>query len=107
MDLNGNFEYSNTIEVVVGAPKQFSLGQNFPNPFNPTTMIPFDLPEKSKIKLTLYNLLGEAVEVILNGEFRAGHHQVPFNASRLAAGLYFYKLEAKDFIAMKKFLILK
>ena len=106
-DLNGNFEYSNTIEVVVGAPKQFSLGQNFPNPFNPTTMIPFDLPKKSNIKLTLYNLLGEAVAVISNGEFRAGHHQVPFNASRLAAGLYFYKLEAKNFVDMKKFLILK
>lgn len=107
VDLNGSFEYSNIIEVVVGAPKQFSLGQNFPNPFNPTTVIPFDLPEKSSIKLTLYNLLGEAVAVISKGEFSAGHHQVSFNASRLAAGLYFYKLEAKNFVDMKKLLILK
>ncbi len=107
VDLNGSFEYSNTIEVVVGTPKQYSLGQNFPNPFNPTTVIPFDLPEKSNIKLTLYNLLGEVVAVISNCEFGAGHHQVSFNASSLAAGLYFYKLEAKNFVDMKKLLILK
>lgn len=107
VDLNGSFDYSNIIEVVVGSPSQFSLGQNFPNPFNPTTVIPFDLPEKSSIKLTLYNLLGEAVQVISSGEFSAGHNQVSFNASRLAAGLYFYKLEAKNFVAMKKLLILK
>jgi hypothetical protein len=107
VDLNGSFKYSNVIEVDVGAPRQFSLGQNFPNPFNPTTVIPFDLPEKLSIKLTLYNLLGEAVQVISIGEFNPGHHEVSFNASRLAAGLYFYKLEAKDFVAMKKLLILK
>ena len=107
IDMNGNFEYSKVIETVVSPPKKFFLGQNFPNPFNPITVIPFDLPEKSKIKLTLYNLMGEIVELISIGEYSAGHHEVSFNAGNLGAGLYFYKLEAKDFMDIKKLLILK
>lgn len=107
IDMEGSFEYSNVIEVAVGAPNQFSLGQNFPNPFNPTTVIPFDLPEESNIKLTLYNLLGEMVDVISIGEYSAGHHKISFNASNLSAGLYFYKLEAKNYMDIKKLLILK
>jgi hypothetical protein len=107
IDLNGDFKYSHVVEVVVGEPKKFSLGQNYPNPFNPTTSIPFDLPEKSAIKLTLYNLLGEIVAVISNGEYSAGHHQISFSAEKLTAGLYFYKLEAKQFVAARKLLVLK
>ncbi|UCE07066.1 MAG: T9SS type A sorting domain-containing protein [bacterium] len=107
IDIDGSFEYSKFIEIVINPPKKFSLGQNFPNPFNPTTLIPFGLPEKSKIKLTLYNLLGEIVEVISIEEYSAGHHEVSFDASTLSAGLYLYKLEAKDFVDVKKLLILK
>jgi len=107
VDFQGSFKYSEVIQVVINPPKKFSLGQNFPNPFNPATVIPFDLPEKTNIKLTLYNLLGEKVEVIAVGEYNAGYHEVSFKATNLGAGLYFYKLEAADFVAVKKLVILK
>jgi hypothetical protein len=107
IDYDGSFVYSTIVQAIVAPPQQFSLGQNFPNPFNLTTFIPFDLPEKLSIKFTLYNVLGEIVDVIATGDYSAGHHQVSFNTRNLGAGLYFYKLEAKDFVAVKKLLILK
>lgn len=107
IDINGSFVYSQDIQVKVAPPIKFLLGQNFPNPFNPITAIPFDLPEKANINLRIYNLLGEEVKEIATGQFSAGHHEVSFNATDLSAGLYFYKLAAKDFVAVKKFLVLK
>jgi|GEM_PF-613702 len=107
IDTDGHFVRSAAVEVIVLPPNGFSLGQNYPNPFNPITVIPLDLPEPATIKLTLYNLLGEQVEVIASGQFDVGHHQILFNTQNLAAGLYFYKLETKDFSDVNKLVILK
>lgn len=106
-DFDGSFEYSEIIQCTVTQPDEFLLGQNFPNPFNPVTVIPFDLPEKAFIKLTLYNLLGEVVKVISIEERNAGHHEILFDGTELSAGLYFYKLEAKGLVQVKKLLVLK
>jgi len=107
VDIDGKFNYSPIIELVVCPPKKFFLGQNYPNPFNPMTVIPFDLPQQANIKLILYNLLGAEVKIIASGIYKQGHHEVLFNATDLGVGLYFYRMEAEDFVDVKKLLILK
>ena len=88
-------------------PREFDLIQNYPNPFNPTTVIEFSLPVKSKIELSVYNLLGEKIVTLINEEKDAGKYQVLFNAINLSSGIYFYKLQANDFIQTKKMILLK
>ena len=74
-------------------PTEFSLHQNFPNPFNPATKISFDLPQDSKVNLVVYDLLGREVTRLLNNEFKvAGNYTYDFNAASLSSGVYFYRL---------------
>jgi hypothetical protein len=88
-------------------PSNFVLFQNYPNPFNPTTTIAFDLPEKSRVRLSLINILGEEIMEIKNGEYGTGHHEIVFNADNLATGVYFYKIETERHTAVKKLVIVK
>ena len=88
-------------------PTEFSLGQNYPNPFNPTTTIKFALPKESKVKIAVYDILGRLVTNLVNGEFEAGYHKVTFNASYLSSGVYLYRIEAGDFVNVKKLVLLK
>ncbi len=85
----------------------FSLEQNYPNPFNPTTKISYTLPEKSNVELKIYNMLGQEVTTLVNGEQEVGSHSVDFNASNLASGLYIYKIQAGNFTQSKKMMLLK
>ena len=94
VDLNGSFDYSNEVNVEILAPAEFGLAQNYPNPFNPSTKISFGLAVDSKVKINVYNLLGEQVALLLNSDMTAGNHNVTFNAKNLNSGVYFYKLEA-------------
>jgi M6 family metalloprotease-like protein len=87
--------------------REYSLEQNYPNPFNPETAIRFTLPEKSKVVLTVYNIAGEHVATLVNGEMAEGYHQVSFNASRLASGIYLYRIQAGKFIQTRKMMLLK
>jgi aminopeptidase N len=88
-------------------PDKFALYQNDPNPFNPMTNITFDLPEKSYVKLTVYDLLGREITNLVNGSLDAGKHVINFNASSLSSGIYFYKIEATKFTETKRMLLLK
>ena len=88
-------------------PDQVRLHQNYPNPFNPATTVTFDLPKGDKVRLVLYNVLGQEVVVLLNQPFVAGRHRYSFDASGYAAGLYFYKLEAGSFRQVRKMLLIK
>jgi hypothetical protein len=93
-------------------PSQFSLYQNYPNPFNPATTVMFDLPSRSRVKLTIYNILGEAVRRMDLGEKPAGRHSVVWNGSDdnnrpLPSGLYLYKIESGDLSAARKMILLK
>lgn len=90
-----------------GVPAVYALRQNYPNPFNPATKISFDLPEKSAVKLTVYDLLGRRVAVLAEGVTEAGTHEVEFDASALPSGLYFYRLDAGTFSDTKKMVLLK
>ncbi|MCH8289403.1 MAG: T9SS type A sorting domain-containing protein, partial [Candidatus Marinimicrobia bacterium] len=90
-----------------GLPTEFALSQNHPNPFNPETTIRYALPEASGVSLIIYNLRGEEVARLVDGEQPAGHHQVTWNASNIASGMYFYRLQAGEFVQTKKMVLLK
>jgi len=88
-------------------PTDFQLYQNYPNPFNPSTEIRYDLPEASHVSLRVDNVLGQEVAVLVDEEKAAGVYQVQFNASKLTSGVYFYKLQADQFVQTKKLLLLR
>ncbi|MDP3684373.1 MAG: T9SS type A sorting domain-containing protein, partial [Ignavibacteria bacterium] len=88
-------------------PTQFELKQNYPNPFNPVTTICFALPNKSFVSLKVFDVLGTVVQTLIEEEKHEGYFSVVFNASKLASGIYFYKLQTSDAIAVKKFIVLK
>lgn len=95
-------------------PKEYALEQNYPNPFNPTTTLKYQLPVDSRVKLNIYNLLGQVVQTLLDGMESAGYKSVEWKANSLASGIYFYRLEAtsvsnpaKGFTQVKKMLLLK
>lgn len=95
------------VEIGVNGPMSFNLAQNFPNPFNPATKINFSIPEQGKVKLVVYNLIGQEVAVLVNGLINAGHHEATFNAQSLSSGVYLYKLQAGNSVMIKKMLLLK
>lgn len=89
-------------------PNKYNLYQNYPNPFNPSTMIKFDLPEAATVSLKIYNMLGQEVISIINNEFlKAGSYSKTVNLNNLPSGVYFYKIEAKDFSSVKKMILMK
>lgn len=88
-------------------PKTFSLSQNYPNPFNPNTTIKFDLPVSGLIKLSVYDILGREIETLINEDLKAGTYLVNWNASNYPSGIYFYRIETRDFTETKKMILIK
>jgi len=88
-------------------PLAYSLSQNYPNPFNPSTQISFAFPSAGPATLIVYNALGQQVAVLADGDYGAGNHQVTFDAKNLSSGLYFYRLQAGNFTATKKMMLVK
>jgi hypothetical protein len=88
-------------------PDKYFLSKNYPYPFNPTTTIGFGLQNKSNVKITILNAIGEEVAVVLNEEREPGYHQVEFNAANLPIGVYFYQLRAGSFVETKKMVLMK
>ena len=88
-------------------PEYFHLVQNYPNPFNPSTTIEYSIPQKSDVQVTIYNMLGQKVAVLVNEKKDPGRYRVQWNATRMASGLYFYELRADNFTGVKKMLFLK
>jgi hypothetical protein len=88
-------------------PGEYSLYQNYPNPFNPKTIISYELPATSSVSLKIYNILGQEVTTLFEGVRQAGKYDARFDGSKLASGVYFYRLEANHFVSMKKMLLLK
>ena len=104
IDFDGSVYYSDAISVEVDfTPKEYTLYQNYPNPFNPSTTIKFALPFDSNVRIAVYNLLGEQVDVIFEQVKEVGYHNVSWNASSLASGVYFYTIEAKSIDGLKNF----
>ena len=88
-------------------PEKFTLEQNFPNPFNPGTTIQYALPYRSRVTLTIYNTLGQLVVTLVSDDIEAGYHTVQFDASNLATGVYFYRMQAGDFVQTRKLILMK
>ncbi len=108
VDNSGVFKYSMETEVEISVPRELALSQNYPNPFNPSTTISFTLAEDSRVSLKIFDMLGHEVATLVNENLQAGiQHNVLFDASRLASGLYFYRLEAGRNTLVKKLMLVK
>ncbi len=88
-------------------PTEYSLSQNFPNPFNPSTSITYSVPAAGNVSLKVYNIVGQEVATLVNGVHAAGEYRAAFNASSLSSGVYFYRLEAGSTAIVKKMMLLK
>jgi agmatine/peptidylarginine deiminase len=91
----------------ISQPEEFYLSQNYPNPFNPTTKIKYQIPELSFVTLKVYDVLGNEIIILANEEKPAGYHNIELNASSLPSGIYFYRLQAGDFIETRKMVLMK
>lgn len=108
IDYDGTYEYSNEVVVKGGIkPDEYSLSQNYPNPFNPTTIINFELPEAAKVKLVVYNLLGQVVRTLADGNYEAGSYNKNFDGTDLSSGVYIYELKANDVVLKHKMVLMK
>ncbi len=108
IDFDGSYHYSNVVDVLFNAqPVGYSLEQNYPNPFNPTTTIKYSLPFDSYVKIVVYNSIRREVKVLEDGNQSSGYHDVVFNAAGLSSGVYFYRLQAGNFVQCKKFVLMK
>ena len=88
-------------------PIEFELSNNYPNPFNPVTSIRYSLPKSEKVSLIVYNLNGKEVARLVNENQQAGNHSIKWDASDVASGIYFYRLQAGDFVQTRKMVLLK
>jgi|GEM_PF-552032 len=95
------------VTAEIPAPDSYSLSQNFPNPFNPSTQIKFALPAEGHVTLKVFDILGKEVAVLVDDYKDAGYHQVAFNASNLPSGIYIYRIEANSFAQTRKMLLVK
>jgi hypothetical protein len=113
VDNNGSFVYSTVEAAEVAIPKDFAVSQNYPNPFNPTTKIDYQVPVDAKVVMEVYNITGQKVMELVNQQMSAGYYTVDFGASKLASGVYIYRLAAvdvasgKNFSSIKKMMLLK
>jgi hypothetical protein len=113
-DRSGAIYFSDAVEVLVtsglaalGVPTEFSLEQNYPNPFNPSTVIRFGMPSGSEVNITVYNVLGQVVKGLFDGYGEAGYHEIRFDGSDLASGVYYYRLRARDVVKTQRMILVK
>ena len=90
-----------------GNPDKFELNQNYPNPFNPTTQLSYNLKIDGNVKLTVFNLVGQSMAVLVDGYQTAGYYEVSFDANELPAGIYLYKLQVGDYSSVKRMTLVK
>ncbi len=109
-NLYGSRLCQTTIGIInnnTGVPKGYTLSQNYPNPFNPTTNIKFSIPKNSFVKLTVFDITGKVAATLVNNQLNAGNYTYEFDASNMATGVYFYKLEGDGFSQVKKMMLIK
>jgi hypothetical protein len=99
---------ASSVEDITGSiPTVYALRQNFPNPFNPTTKIQFDIPQACTVRLKVFTLLGKEVATLVSEELAAGSYRVEWDAKGIASGIYFYRLQAGNFNKTKKLVLLR
>jgi len=107
INILGSSDPADSIENENEIPSKFSLSQNYPNPFNPTTTIKYKIPEVSFVILKVYDVLGNEIITLVNEQKPLGNYKVEFNATTLPSGIYFYKLQAGNFVETKKMILMK
>jgi hypothetical protein len=108
IDVNGDIHYCEAILVTIeNHPTVFELNQNYPNPFNPTTVVRYQLPAASNVRLAVYDLLGREVAVLVDEKKVPGSYEVKFDGSGLSSGMYFYRMEAGSFVETRKLLLIR
>ena len=108
IDRNGQFHYSTEVTIAMDRPlKYYSLSNNFPNPFNPSTIIRYSLPFSSRVRLSIHDILGREISILVNEEQVAGWKEVEWNADAMPGGVYFYQLRVNNFNDVKKMLLMK
>lgn len=112
IDVENTYKISSVDKLTPSFPLDFALDQNYPNPFNPITTITFSVPIKSNVSLEIYNLIGQKIMTLVQGEVEAGKHSVQLNGSSMSSGIYLFKLTAvgengSQFTSSKKMTLLK
>ncbi len=107
IDFDGTFEYSFEITAKLGNVSNYKLDQNYPNPFNPNTKISYTIPQRAYVHLRVYDMLAKQVAELVNTTQESGRYEATFDGSNLPSGVYFYKLEAENYIEVKKLLLVK
>jgi hypothetical protein len=107
IDTDGTFEYSSEIKVLLDLPKEYKLSNNYPNPFNPETIINYQLPKSVHVEIKIYNTLGQEIRTLLNEKRNAGYHQVIWDGKdnsgkTVSTGTYLYQMKTNDFVEVKK-----
>jgi hypothetical protein len=103
----GRDEFRSLVATATVARLAASLSQNYPNPFNPVTRIGYVLPTDMKVALTVYDVNGRVVERLVNGFQSGGEHMIEWNATGIASGVYFYRLQTRDFVETRRMILLK
>ena len=103
----GSASPENSAAIVKTIPNEFALDQNYPNPFNPTTTINYQLPEKNFVSIKVYDILGNLVTTLVDQDMDAGYHNITWNASNIASGVYFYRIMSGNFVSTKKLILMK
>ncbi len=107
IDNDGSFTIFDEVKIKNSGELNFKLSQNFPNPFNPNTIIEYSIPNEAFVNLKIYNSLGEEIATLVNATKAPGNYKVEFNANGLSNGIYFYRITAGNFNEVKKMIILK
>lgn len=108
MDYDGSYKYSEVIEISVSSAKEYSLSQNFPNPFNPNTIIEYQIPEETIVNISLYDIIGRKVKELINEKKQPGHYFVELRGGELSSGIYLYRIVTNSgYDASKKLILLK
>ncbi|MBN2570855.1 MAG: T9SS type A sorting domain-containing protein [Ignavibacteriales bacterium] len=106
-DFQGFTPVGINFEVQDNLPNDYALSQNYPNPFNPATVIEYNIPEAGNVSIKIFNILGQEIATLMNTFQNAGKYKVSFTANNLASGVYFYRIEANNYVAVKKMILMK
>jgi len=108
-----NIDWSSmSVDDQAALPEQFALYANYPNPFNPVTIVAYDIPEASDVLLEIYNITGQRVKILVNKRQEPNRYKVQWNGTneagtQLSSGMYFYRIQAKDYSSVKKLILMK
>jgi hypothetical protein len=105
--VNGTYKYSSIVDLEMESPAKFELEQNYPNPWNPTTTIRYQVPVNIMVTIKVFDVLGKEVSTLVNEVKPAGNYEVILNGHNLASGIYYYQMKSGNFIDTKKIILIK